>query len=380
MVARVTVDMLLRGTGKLDRQALQDELDKLKASVNVGGDAEDAVMTITTTKSNLSKVLDLATQIFKTPSFDNKEFEQYKSTQKVYLEETMQDPQALAFQQLSRLQNPFKKGHPRYVATFEERLAELAEVSLKNVKNFHQQFYGAQAMQIAVVGDFDQAAIQAQLDKLFGKWKANKGYQQITQPYHEMKPVKHEFNTPDKENAVFIAAIMLPVGENSEDAAALELGNYIFGGGFLSSRLAARLRQKDGLSYGAGSFLRVSDTDERTGMAAYAISAPQNLEKVETGFKEELARMLKDGFTDEEVQSAKSGLLQGKKVSRAQDQELVRILRNNVYLDRTMQWNEAYEKRLENLSTAEVNKVMNKYLSVDGFAIIKAGDMSKVEK
>jgi zinc protease len=90
--------------------------------------------------------------------------------------------------------------------------------------------------------------------------------------------------------------------------------------------------------------------------------------------------MLKDCFSDEEVQSAKSGLLQGKKVSRAQDQELVRILRNNVYLDRTMQWNEAYEKRLENLSTAEVNKVMNKYLSVDGFAIIKAGDMSKVEK
>ena len=380
MAASASVDMLLRGSGKLDRQALQDEFDKLKASVKVDVDPEGVVMRILTTKSNLSPVLDLASQVFKDPSFDNNEFEQYKSTQKVDLEESMQDPQALAFEELSRLQNPVKKGHPRYVATFAERLAELAELSLKDVEHFHQQFYGAQAMQIAVVGDFDQASIQTQLETLFGTWKAKTAYEPLAQPYQKIRSVEQEFNTPDKEYAVFISAIMLPIGENSEDAAALELVNYIFGGGFLNSRLAARLRQKDGLSYGAGSFLRMSDTDERTGMAAYAISAPQNLDKVEKGFKEELALMLKDGVSDEEVQSAKSGLLQGKKVSRAQDGELVRTLRNNVYLDRTMQWHKAYEERLKNLSAAELNKVMNKYLSVEGFAIIKAGDMSKVEQ
>jgi zinc protease len=97
------------------------------------------------------------------------------------------------------------------------------------------------------------------------------------------------------------------------------------------------------------------------------------------GFKEELSRMLKDGFTDEEIKSAKSGLLQGKKVSRAQDRELVRALRRNLISDRTMQWNKAYEQRLAALTADDVKRVMNKYLKIENFSIIKAGDMSKVE-
>ena len=201
----------------------------------------------------------------------------------------------------------------------------------------------------------------------------------MADPFIKVAASPTNFDTPDKENATFVAAIMLPVGENSEDAVALELGNYIFGGGFLNSRLATRLRQKDGLSYGAGSFITMNSEDNKSTLGAYAICAPQNLAKVEVGFKEELSRMLKDGFTDEEIESAKSGLLQGKKVSRAQDRELVRTLRRNLTVDRTMQWNKAYEQRLATLTADDVKRVMNQYLKLENFSIIKAGDMSKVE-
>ena len=85
------------------------------------------------------------------------------------------------------------------------------------------------------------------------------------------------------------------------------MGNYIFGGGFLNSRLATRLRQKDGLSYGAGSFITMNPEDNKATLGAYAICAPQNLAKDEVGFKEEHSRMLKDGFTDEKIKSAISG-------------------------------------------------------------------------
>ena len=125
--------------------------------------------------------------------------------------------------------------------------------------------------------------------------------------------------------------------------------------------------------------MTMSSQDNKSTLGAYAICAPQNLTKVETGFKEELIRMLKDGFTDEEIEGAKSGLLQGKKVSRAQDRELVRTLRRNLIVDRSMQWNKAYEQRLAALTADEVKRVMNKYLKLENFSIIKAGDMSKVE-
>jgi zinc protease len=372
--------MLMRGNQTYSRQQLQDEFDKLKANVRIGGGATGAFASITTTKANLEAVLRLATDVLKNPAFDAKEFELYKSTAKVDLEANMQDPQAIAFREYSRKQNPFPKGHPRYVPTLQEEVEALENLKLADLKKFHQRFYGAGHMQIGVIGDFEQDKISSELEKLYANWKTEEKYQRVASPYKKLEVADKTFNTPDKENAVFIASTSLPIGDDNKDAAALELGNYIFGGGFLNSRLATRLRQKDGLSYGAGSFIGQSAYDKRTSMGAYAICAPQNLAKVEQGFKEELARMLKDGFTEEEIESAKSGLLQGKKVSRAQDRELVSTLVSHLDLDRSMQWNKAYEKRLANLTAKEVHQVMKKYLSVDNFSIIKAGDMSKVEK
>jgi zinc protease len=55
------------------------------------------------------------------------------------------------------------------------------------------------------------------------------------------------------------------------------------------------------------------------------------------------------------------------------------MLRRNLILDRTMQWNKSYEQRLSNLTADDVKRVMNKYLKLENFSIIKAGDMSKVE-
>jgi zinc protease len=43
-----------------------------------------------------------------------------------------------------------------------------------------------------------------------------------------------------------------------------------------------------------------------------------------------------------------------------------------------MQWNKAYEQRLTALKTDEVKRAMNKYLKLENFLIIKAGDMTKV--
>ena len=379
LISSAVGSMLMRGTSKYTREQLQDEFDKLKATVRVGAWSNGSWAIITTTNDNLSAVLALTTSVFKTPSFDEKEFAQYKSTTKVDIEQQLQDPQGIAFKEYSRKQNQHTPGHPRYVATFQETLTALKKLELTQLKSFHKAFYGANNAQISIVGDFKQQDILAKLESLMGNWTAKSDYARLNIPYKKI-PVKDvNFDTPDKENAAFVAAVSLPIGDMHEDAAALELGNYIFGGGFLNSRLATRLRQKDGLSYGAGSFINTSSHNMRTAMGAYAICAPQNLAKVEQGFKEELAKLLKDGFTEAEITDAKSGLLQGKKVSRSQDNELVNKLAAHLDTERTMQWNKAYEKRLAALSAKEVNRVMRKYLKLEDFSIIKAGDMSKID-
>ncbi|GHE99422.1 M16 family metallopeptidase [Thalassotalea profundi] len=379
-VGRAAGAMLMRGSKNYTREQLKEAFDKLEAQVSIGGGSEYAYASVNTTKTNLNETLKLVAEVLQQPSYTEKEFELYKSEQKVAIDQQLQDPQAIAFRAFSRHQSPFPKGHPNYTPTFEEALTELDALTLKEVKAFHQKFYGANQLQITVAGDFDQDVITNTLEEITSNWQSKASYQRVENPYKELPVKVLDFNTPDKENATFVASASLPVGENHQDAPALTIGNYMLGGGFLNSRLATRLRQKDGLSYGAGSFLNLSSQDERAALGAYAICAPQNLDKVEIGFKEEIARLIKDGFTAEEVESAKSGLLQGRKVSRSQDRELATKLTSNLRLDRTMQFSKQYEQAIKNLTVDDINKVMRRYISVDAFTIIKAGDMSKIEK
>lgn len=379
MIGSITGQMLMRGTTRLNRQQLKDEFDKLKASVSIGGGSENAYASILTTKENLPATLLLVSEVMQKPAFKAQEFEQLISTIKVGIEQKLQDPQSLVFNEYSRRQNPYKKGDPRYVATAKEKLEELKSLSLVDIKKFHQLFYGANSMQVSIVGDFDISEASKVLEANFTTWQSKQNYGRIARKYQKLAVNDQFFDTPDKENAVFVALTSLPVGTRSEDAPALELGNYIFGGGFLNSRLATRLRQKDGLSYGAGSFINMGTLDSRASLGVYAICAPQNLSKVEQGFKEELHRVLKDGFTKEEIEEAKSGLLQGKKVSRSQDNELVGKLNANLYLNQNMQVSKSYEAALKALSAEDVHKAMKKYIKLADFSILKGGDASKVE-
>jgi zinc protease len=169
--------------------------------------------------------------------------------------------------------------------------------------------------------------------------------------------------------------------ETDPDYPALFLVDYIMGGeaGF-DSRLMSRIRVKDGLSYGAGSRLQVSATDRGSAWVAFAIGAPQNIAKIEAAFKEEVARALKDGFTPTEIAAAKSGAIQQRYQSRAQDGSLASDLAENSYLGRTFVWSRDFETRLAALKGEDLMAAMRKHIDPSKITIVKAGDFAKFAK
>src|SRR5262249_42601132 len=152
-------------------------------------------------------------------------------------------------------------------------------------------------------------------------------------------------NTPDKANAMLLCGYNLELRDDDADYMALVMGNYMLGGGFLNSRLATRIRQKEGISYGVGSWLSASPLDKSGSFGSYAIYNPDNSEKLVAAYKEEIDRMLKDGFTTDELKDARSGYLQGQNVTRAQDRSLASKLASNLFLGRTLKWDGDNEKK-----------------------------------
>ena len=140
----------------------------------------------------------------------------------------------------------------------------------------------------------------------------------------------------------------------------MTLGNYMLGGGFLNSRLAVRIRQKDGLSYGVGSQFNAGSIDAIGTFQAFAIYAPENLEKLEKAFNEEMEKVRTEGFTADEVAAAKSGWTQSRTVGRAQDAALSFTLTNYLFIKRDLYWDEAFEKKVLALTPEQINSAMKK--------------------
>ncbi len=379
-VPQLTTSMLMRGTKRLDREALQAEFDKLKASVRVYGGAANTNVRVTTTKENLPQVIKLVEEVLKSPKFDSKELETLVEEQLVQLDQERQQPLPALFRRLNAHLNPYDEGHPSYNMSIDEEIEAIKQIDTKALAKFHKQFFGASEADIAIVGDFDRELTHKLLQQSFGDWNAKVNYQRIASTHHKVDAINESINTPDKAGAGFAAMIPLAMSDNHPDYPALTMANYIFGGGFLSSRLAVRLRQQDGLSYGAGSWFWASAEDEVAGFGAYAICAPENLEKVEVGFKEEFMRVVKEGFSEQELADAKKGFLQNKEIDRAKDSRLVTSLVSQIDLKRNMAWDKDFEQALANLTVEQVNNAFRKHFKLENTSIVKAGDLAKLSQ
>ena len=371
--------LLQRGTAKHTRQQIQDEFDKLKAQVRVFDGATSANVAIETTRQNLPAVLRLVGEILHEPAFPQTEFDQLKLESLTQIESQKTEPQSVAFTELGRHFNIYPKGHPLYSSTLEESIADTKAVTLDDVKKFYKDFYGASNGQMTVVGDFDEKEISAITQEIFGNWKSPKPFERIKREYRAIAPLNKSLETPDKANAFFIAQLNVKMRDDNVDYPAMILGNYMLGGGFLSSRLAVRIRQKEGLSYGVGSGFSASSLDETGSFTANAIYAPENAEKLEIAFKDELAKVFKDGFTAAEIEAAKSGWLQSRQLSRAQDRELSGRLNNYLFLNRTIAWDADLESKIKGLTAEQINAAMKKYITPENITIIKAGDFAKAK-
>jgi len=373
-VPSMTTEMLMRGSAKHTRQQIQDELDRLKANVRINTWGSGLYAGIETTRENLPAAMTLLAEVLRQPTFDAKELEQLRSERIAGLEQQRSEPSNIAYTAFQKLLKPYPKGDIRYVDSVDEGVADIKAVTREQVQRFHRDFFGAQPAQFAAVGDFDAAALEAQVTQLFGGWKAPKPFTMVHSEYFQVAGKQQAFETPDKAQAFYVAGMNLQIRDDDPDYPALAFANYMLGGGFLNSRLFGRIRIKDGLSYGVGSQLS-SDSFDKTGtFLTYALYAPQNLAKLEQAMKEEFDKVIKDGFTAEEVAAAKSGYQQSRSVSRAQDNSLVGALGSYLFIGRTLQWDADFEKKVLALEPEQIRAAFAKYIKPAEFVVMKAGD------
>ena len=373
-------DMLTRGTQSLDFQAFRDRLDEINSSISISGVPGAIRISLSSKRNDLGDALDLLKDALRNPVWDAKRFEEMKTETVTSLENSLSDPQAKAVTTIQQKMSPYAKDDPRYVPTLEEAIEIAKSIEVDQLSSFYNEYVSGQHGQFAFVGDFDPAMVKGKMNDLLSGWTTDQPYKRIESPaITDIQGERISINTPDKANAMYVAGMQIPVNDSHEDHAALEIGNYILGGGPLSSRLADRVRKKEGLSYGVGSMYQAGSLDLRGMVMMFVMSNPENTDQVVETIAEEVDRLLESGVTGEELEKAKSSFIKNRKGGRANDGQLASTLLRNLETDRTMDFHRIADERIELLSKEDVDATIRKYLSMERLIIVTAGDFEKAK-
>ncbi|HUH00338.1 MAG TPA: pitrilysin family protein, partial [Kofleriaceae bacterium] len=375
--ADLTAEMLLRGTTKRGYQELRDELDRLKASVEISNQGPgQALVSVTTTRENFADVLALIAEVLQRPAFAADQFGLITGEHVTSLESQLQDPQAQAITALQRTFKPYPRGDVRYVPTIQEEIALIKKTKLAEVKKLHQQLWGASHATASFVGDFDTEELKGALETHFGAWKSKKPFKRIPSTYVKNDPAPQVIQTPDKKMAIILAAKTLSVRDDNPEYAGLVIAGYVLGGG-ASSRLLTRLRHSGGLSYGAFGGIQASSLDEVGALFGGAILAPENVDKGMAALLDEIEKLIAKGIPDKELEDAKAAYIKQTQTQLASDDFVATALANNLYLGRTMEFSKQLEARIQQLTSADIARALNAHVSAEGLTHISAGDLPK---
>ncbi|ASG22634.1 M16 family metallopeptidase [Nitrospirillum viridazoti] len=375
--SEAVASMLLKGTAKHSRQQIADLLDKMKANLAISSGTQQTSIAVRTDRAHVAEVLALVAEILREPAFPADELEQWRAATISDLESSRTDPQSLASNAFDRAFDTTQPDHPGHIDTVDEWIAKIKALKLEEVKAFYHAFYGARGAQVSVVGDFDAAAMPQLVQAALGGFVAPQPYTRIPETPAQVAGLDQVIQTPDKANAILLAGLPLAMTEDDPDYPALLMANRILGGSTLHSRLGDRVRQKEGLSYGAGSALSVGAIDHVGRLTLQAIAAPQNVAKVKTAFGEELARLVHDGVSDQELAEAKSGFLDQFRMGRTEDARLASLLATNLYLGRTMAWSAEMEAKVAAVTPAQVASALRARIDPDKLSYFRAGDFAK---
>jgi zinc protease len=361
--------MLDQGTTTQDKFAIAQKLESVGATIGFGVGTQTVSISAKCLKKDVPLVVGLIAEQLRSPAFAAEEFEKAKKQYVGSLKRRLENTDYRAGDQFTRAVYPV--GHPNRNPAPEEMIAAAEKATLAEAKAFHAKLYGPAHLTLVAVGDLDVPQLQAEIGQAFSGWTGGTAV---------VSPARATGTDAPKDQNVFMAdktSVSIVLGQASglrysdPDYQALRVGTAILGSGF-TGRLMGNVRDKEGLTYGIASRLN-NDTFSDGDWSITATFAPALLEKGLASTKRQLDLWYKDGVTDAEVAARKTGLVGTFKVGLATTDGMAGALLAAVNRGLDVTWLDEYPRKIESLTTTDINSAIKKHVKPESLFLIKAG-------
>jgi predicted Zn-dependent peptidase len=247
-LAALTADLLSKGAGGKDAQALASAVESLGADLSVFAGAEDAQIATSGLARDAETLLGYAADVAFRPTLSADEFDRAKKLREGSLLDSFDDEGSIA---TDAMRGAFFGSHP-YGHPTEGSPEGVKAITLDDLKGFHTSHFVPGGSFLVIVGDLDPAAALALAEKKFGDWKPGKAVPALPAFTPSLSAKKVVIvDKPDVTQVQFRLA-WPGVAAAHPDEAIIDLVNTTLGGGF-TSHLVDELRVNAGLTYSAGS-------------------------------------------------------------------------------------------------------------------------------
>ena len=375
----VVARMLKSGTTTKTKEQIQDELDKMKSDISFYFSGQTLNVRINTYEEHITPTFNLLQDLITNSVFPETELVKTILEDKTQIETYKNDPQNVAFEEIERKVEKYSKEHIFYTPTPEEKIAALSAIKREQLVEFHKTILGSNNGFGTIVGNLNDIEISNLVTKTFGNWTSKSDYKKVLPTYFESKKGSEKIVIKDKENAAVVGRINFSMDVKNPDYPAMLMANEMFGGGFLSSRIPMRLREKEGISYGAGSYTDIPTDNEVASIGFYAFFNPTKLAKVEEAMADEIQKAVTtNGFTQAELKSAITGWKNQRKTSLGVENYLINLINNKLNYGTPLEDFDALEAKVDQLKVEQLNVVIKKYITLDKAMFIYSGDFKNL--
>lgn len=368
--ANLVARLLTYGTRERSALQINETLDFIGASLSTSC-AEDLVtVSLTILKKDLDTGLKLLSEILTESVFPPEEVDRQKQSVAALIRAKEENPGDVAQRKFQETLYPDSRlGKP----------VEGTEVSLRaigrdDLLDFFHRYYRPNRTIVAVVGDISHAEMERAVAAAFRSWREGEP------PAGPLTPaVPEAARTVRVDKELTQANIILGhegIGRENPDYYAVQVMNYILGGGGFSSRAVEAIRNQRGLAYsvysyfgaekGRGTFEFVMQTRNETAREAIRLA------------REEIRRIREQPVGEEELSDAKQYLIGSFPLRLDTNRRMASFLAQVEYFGLGLDYPERYPEYIRRVSREDVLRVAQKYLHPDKLITVIVGDAKKI--
>jgi len=354
------------GTQQSSPDKLEAELEAMAAELSVSSSLYGYEIDMSLNREDLERGIEILAELLRQPRFDNKRMELVRTQMLEQIKRQNDDPGSIAGRLLKK---EIYQDHPLGASPTQRGIESFKRADLLQL---HQRYFQPQNVWLAVSGDVTKDELLDSLTSQFGDWTMG-------------ETLLRQFDLPPTGSAgkVILVDKKIPqttillgqpgIEKDNPDMFAVQVANFILGGGGFNSRMMREIRSDRGLAYSVYSYFQIGRQLPGLFVAGSETKSGSTIEVV-TLLKQLIEQIREEPVSEAELELAKKSLINSFIFAFENSHSIVSRKLRLDYYNYPPEYLETYRAELAAVTIDDVQRVARKYLHPDQLQIVLVGD------